>query len=478
MAEINADTAGEADDGAFDDVPDVYYEEETETPLTSLSEDALSVEFVSQNAHRLKWTAGMEWFRNTGHRWAPDDGLKRFDYARKVARETAAVLTDKQAALARKIASNGTVSSIVALSRSDPRISIPVDAWDSDSMALNTPNGVVDLKSGNIRPRAGDFVTRCARCTPDSSIATPTWLHFLDTVFDHDEEMIEFMRRLLGYFITADRREQKIFFAHGIGSNGKSTLFNFFQWLCGDYALDLPAEVLMTQRNPGHPTELAQLRGIRIAISGEIERGSHWAEARINRLTGEETLTARVMRGDPFTFTQTQKHLVVGNHKPRLDGSDPALIRRFVLIPFDAVFSAGQRDMTMIDKLKKEAPGVLAWIVQGSVEWFRDGLQIPSKISNSSAEYMEENDDIGTWMVECCLMESGSPLSKAADLYESYSTWIKARGQFAVSLPLWAKRLKTNPSITSRKTGSIRYEGFVSTKPNGIGCTNSSVNGL
>lgn len=446
--------------GELDDVPDSYYDEEEGVKLTSLSEDALSSEFVSKNSHRLKWTAGMDWFHNTGERWAPDDTLKRFNFARVIARENASALTDKQASLARKIASNGTVSSIIAMSRSDPAISIPVNAWDSDPMALNTPNGIVDLKNGNIRPRAGDFVTRCARCTPDSSIPTPIWNNFLDTVFEQDEELIEFIRRLLGYFITADRREQKIFFAHGQGSNGKSTLFNFFQWLCGDYALDLPAEVLMTQRNPGHPTELAQLRGIRIAISGEIERGSHWAEARINRLTGEETLTARVMRGDPFTFTQTQKHLVVGNHKPRLDGSDPALVRRFVLIPFDAVFAAGTRDMKMLDKLKDEAPGVLAWIIQGSVEWFTNGLQIPSKISDSSSEYMEENDDIGTWMSECCDLKSSSPLTKAGDLYESYSSWTKSRGQHPVSLPLWAKRIKTNPSITSRKSGSIRYEGL------------------
>lgn len=455
MIDHDADGAGK-----LDDVPTEYYDDETGPAPVWLSEDALSVEFVGRNAHRLKWTAGMDWFHNTGQRWAPDDTLKRFNFARTVVREAAAKLDEKNIKLARKIASNGTVGSIISLSKSDPSISIPVDAWDSDPMALNTPGGIVDLKSGNIRPRAGDFVTRCARCTPDASIPTPVWNNFLDSVFDKDEELIEFIRRLLGYFITADRREQKIFFAHGLGSNGKSTLFNFFQWLCGDYALDLPAEVLMTQRNPGHPTELAQLRGIRIAISGEIERGSHWAEARINRLTGEETLTARVMRGDPFTFIQTQKHLVVGNHKPRLDGSDPALVRRFVLIPFDAVFAAGQRDMTMIDKLKAEAPGVLAWVIQGSVEWFRDGLQIPSKISNSSSEYMEENDDIGTWMSECCVMQSSSPLSKAGDLYDSYSTWIKGRGQFPVSLPLWAKRLKTNPSITSRKSGSIRYEGL------------------
>jgi len=456
MIDHDADQAG----GIDDDVPDEYYDDETEIRLVSLSEDALSVDFVNRNAHRLKWTAGMDWFFNTGERWAPDEGLKRFNFSRIVAREAASTLSVKDLKLARKIASNGTISSIVNLSKSDPSISISINSWDSDPMALNTPDGMVDLKTGNIRPRAGDFVTRCARCTPDSSIPTPTWLKFLDSVFSQDEEMIEFIRRLLGYFITADRREQKIFFAHGLGSNGKSTLFNFFQWLCGDYALDLPAEVLMTQRNPGHPTELAQLRGIRIAISGEIERGSHWAEARINRLTGEETLTARVMRGDPFTFRQTQKHLVVGNHKPRLDGSDPALVRRFVLIPFDAVFAAGQRDMTMIDKLKEEAPGVLAWIIQGSVEWYNSGLQIPSKISNSSAEYMEENDDIGTWMSECCEMASSSPLAKAADLYESYSTWVKARGQFAVSLPLWAKRLKTDPNITSKKSGSIRYEGI------------------
>ena len=431
-------------------------------PLVRGSEDALAQSFVDQYHMAFKWTSGMDWMRDSGFRWESDDNLRRYSLARIIARQAAATATPPSTA--RKIASSSTVNGLVNLARADPRIALPIQAWDSDPMALNTPAGIVDLRSGKLRARCGDFVTRVTRVTPDWKTPTPYWTKFLEQVFCQDEEMIEFMRRLLGYFITADRREQKIFFAHGIGSNGKSTLFNVFQWIVGDYALDLPAEVLMTQKNPGHPTELAQLMGVRIAISGEIERGSHWAEARINRLTGEETMSARVMRGDPFTFTQTQKHLVIGNHKPKLKGGDPALVRRFVLIPFDAVFSAQQRDKNMINKLRSEAAGILAWVIQGAVEWSDGGLQVPSKIEASSSEYMESNDDVALWIDECCIL-GATETARAADLYWSFSQWIRARGQFACSLSVWADMMavaleKNGIRAEKRRSNGIRYGGI------------------
>lgn len=459
MTDRNADEAGAIDDFA-DDVPEAYYDDDVEPSLTAFSEDALAMAYVERNCHRLKWTEGMDWFRDTGPRWAPDKLLRRFNYAREIAREAAARLGEKQQSTARKIASNATVNNIVTLARSDSRIVLPVDSWDSDPMALNTPSGVVDLRTGLIRPRAGDFFTQCTEITPDPDMPMPVTSKFLSQIFEDDEDMVEFVRRVLGYFITADRREQKIFFAHGVGSNGKSTLFDLFRWVCGSYAIKIPPSVLMVQKVPAHSTELAQLRGKRIAISSELEEGSHWAEARIKELTGEETLNARVMRGDPFEFTQTQKHLIVGNFKPRLRGGDPAIVRRFILIPFMRKFEGAELDDRLPQKLREEAPAFLSWVIGGAKDWYENGIGIPTKVQQSSQEYMETNDDVAMWMSECCTMQVGEPLPKASELYESFADWIKARGQFACSLRVWGERMSIVQGISTKKSNGVRYVGI------------------
>lgn len=462
MIDHDADQAGGIDDVPFDDVPEAYYEEDAEEQeVIPFSEDAMALEYVGRNAHRLKWTEGMGWFIDTGAHWAPDKMRKRFHYSRNLTREVAAKLGPKHQNTARKIASRATSNNVVELAGSDPRIVLQVESWDSDPMALNTPSGVVDLRTGMIRPRAGDFFTQCTQITPEPDMPMPVTSRFLNQVFDDDEDMVEFIRRILGYFITADRREQRIFFAHGVGSNGKSTLFDLFRWVSGTYALKIPPSVLMVQKNPAHATELAQLRGKRIAISSELEEGSHWAEARIKELTGEETLNARVMRGDPFEFTQTQKHLIVGNFKPRLRGGDPAVARRFVLIPFMRKFSGAELDMKLPEKLRAEAPAFLSWVIGGARDWHENGLQIPSKVLQSSQEYMESNDDVAQWMSECCVVgEAQETAVKASELYESFSSWITARGQHACSLRVWGERMSIVPGIAWKRSNGIRYTGI------------------
>ncbi|MBK7061337.1 MAG: hypothetical protein IPH51_12745 [Rubrivivax sp.] len=136
----------------------------------------------------------------------------------------------------------------------------------------------------------------------------PTWIRFLSTVFVGDRDLIEFMRRALGYCITGDRREQVLFFWYGLGANGKSVLAEFLMWLIGTYATKLPATALMQARGERHPTELAGLRAKRLAISSELDESSFFNESLIKELTGDHTLSARFMRQDFFEFEMTQAH--------------------------------------------------------------------------------------------------------------------------------------------------------------------------
>ena len=421
-----------------------------------LSEDALALMFVSQCGAQFRHTPGMGWMRNDGPNWTRDDELRRLSQVRKLLRQVGASTGDDRVRL--RVESAKTAAAVISFAASDERIAVPAAAWDADPAVLNTPAGIVDLRTGQIRPHAGELHTQVTRVSPDSTGPREAFDGFMRAVFMGDAAMVEFMQRLLGYFATGDRREQKLFFAYGLGANGKSTLFDLVLWLLGTYGLKLPSNVLMQSGMERHPTELAQLQGRRLALSSELDAGQFWAESRIKELTGDETLRGRFMRQDYFEFPMTQKHLIVGNYKPRLRGGDQALGRRFVLVPFDAKFTEAQRDVLMAEKLRVEAPAVLAWVIEGAAKWYDSGLQIPARVIEASAEYLAEHDDIASWLDECCDVGPGHR-ARARDLYASFSIWIRARGQAAPSQTFWGGQLSNVPGITKRQSNGPIYEG-------------------
>ncbi len=419
----------------------------------------MAAEFASLYRHLFRYTTGLGWMRRGANCWKRDDELTAFDCARQVARLTAAAETN--AKLRKAICSARTIAAIQQIARTDPRLVLPPDAWDSDPFALNTPAGVVDLRSGRLKQReAYEFHTQCTSVAPDFEADCPTWSQFLLDVFNGDEGMVDFVHRVVGYSLTGDRREQNIFFLQGAGGNGKSTFIDTIAALAGTYGLKLPAHALMHSPVQGHPTELAMLRGKRLAISSEIEEGQHWAEGRIKELTGDETLTARYMRQDFFEFRQQQKHIVVGNFKPRLRGGDAALARRFLLVPFVAKFDGRKRDLRMPERLRTEGPTILAWAISGAAKWFTGGLAIPSTVADASREYLAEHDDLAQWVDERCV-RTAEAKAKASPLYGDYVAWTKARGQNAPAMKTWAERMSVLPGVSKRKTdGVMQYLGI------------------
>jgi putative DNA primase/helicase len=265
---------------------------------------------------------------------------------------------------------------------------------------------------------------------------------------------------MLGYCLTGSNREQKLFFFHGKGSNGKSTLLDLVEWLMGDYSLKLPASVLMQTKLSSHPTELAQLQGRRLASSSEIEDGQYWAESRIKELTGDEMLSARFMRQDFFQFRQTQKHVICGNYRPRLKGGDSAMQRRMVLVPFSASFTGQNMDKNLPAKLREEAPAILHWMIQGAVRWAADGLVVPETIRAASAEYMRVMDDLAEWVEDCC--ETGADLKESNKmLFASFSEWKRARAEKIPSIATWGERMRQQFNLEGYRTKHSRgYKGI------------------
>ena len=279
------------------------------------------------------------------------------------------------------------------LAQSDRVHAATVDQWDADPWLLNTPDYVIDLRTGVQRTHSPeDYITRLAAVSPGGEC--PTWHAFLDRVTAGDKELQSFLQRVAGYSLTGITTEHALFFLYGKGANGKSVFVNTIAGILADYHKTAPIETFTAAHGDRHPTDLAMLRGARAVTATETEEGRKWAESRIKALTGGDRISARFMRQDFFEYTPQFKLIIAGNHKPGLRSVDEAIRRRFNLVPFTVTIPPDERDPKLTEKLKAEWPGILQWMVEGCLEWQRIGLAPPKVVAEATAAYLEAEDAV------------------------------------------------------------------------------------
>ena len=348
-------------------------------------------------------------------RWRSEDTLAAFDTSRKLCREAG----DAKAK---------TVAAVVTLARTDRRIAATSDQWDADPMILSGPVSTVELLSGSCRPpRREDFCTKqTAVSAAPPRTAHPLWNAFLDHVLAGDGELISFMQRFLGYCLTGYTHEHVFMFLHGKGANGKGVFVKTVSEIMGDYAIGSLMETFLAARFDRHPVEIATLRGARLVVAQETQRGRSWDEAKIKTLTSSDKLTGRFMRGNPFDFGPSHKLLFTGNYKPTIRSTDEAMRRRLLLVPFTVQIPPAERDPYLSDKLKAEWPAILRWMIDGCLEWQRSGLRVPEFVRRATDEYLADQDILRQWIDEC-VVEDPLAFATTKMLFVSWKAWCDER---------------------------------------------------
>ena len=339
-----------------------------------------------------------------------------------------------------------------------PELAVTAAVWDRDAHLIGTPGGVFDLDDGEIvGPVTDHLVTRQTGCRIGHPGDCPRWRGFLAEACSGDEARVGYLQRWAGYCLSGYTHEHAMLFIHGPGGNGKGTFIETVQHCLGEYAKTLPMDSLMERDADRHPADIAMLAGARLAVANETKDNRRWDEARIKTMTGGDTLTARFMRENYFHFVPCFKLCVVGNHAPTMGQVDEAMRRRLQIVPFTN--APAKVDQGLREALKAESRGILAWAVEGFKEWRRVGLNPPDAVLAATADYFDDEDLLGQFLIERMERAEGAECA-TSDIRKAYGEWAEANGVGAKSAKRLAGELKKRGYAYRRRAGWRGFQGL------------------
>jgi putative DNA primase/helicase len=398
------------------------------------------------------------WFIWRGNWWTTDDASEVAVLVKFLARwRKAAASTiedpDKRTdefKWARRSEFRGAIDATIKLAQSEPPIADDGKGWDLDPMLFGVANGVVDLKTGQLRPgKQSDRITQHSNVVFDQEAQCRRFERFLTEIFAGNRELIEYVQKSVGYCLTGITTEQILFLCHGRGANGKSTFLDILRFVFGDYGYNLPFSAFEVKNKSQIPNEIAALTGKRFVSAIETDESTQLNESRIKALTGSDPITARFLYREFFTFNPTGKFWLAFNNCPSVTDDSPGFWRRIRLIPFVQEFSEDKRDPNLMEKLKAEAPGILNWAIQGALKWQAEGVNPPQIVIEQSQRYREESDPLAEFLEECCELAQTAQVT-AKEIWSAYLWWAKSNNERSVDRKVFSRRMRSHGFKCSR----------------------------
>jgi len=405
--------------------------------------------FVEMYKQKVRYCpAWNSWLVFREGKWIKDEKMEVERMAKELIRsyyKIASEITDdkKRKALikhALKCETTRAINSILELAK--PELTVTPQDFDTDNYILNVKNGILILDTKELMEHDPEILlTKMANVEYDPEATCPRWLEFLDTIFNGNKELIEFIQKAVGYTLSGDTGEDCFFILYGTGQNGKTTFLNTIQEILGDYCVQARAETFLFKEHDYIPNDIARLNNTRMVIATELPEGRRFNENLIKSLTGRDKITARFLRQEFFEFKPTFKLWIATNHKPLVYENTHAFWRRVKLIPFEVQIPEEKRIPHYEEKLLEERSGILNWALEGYLKWRKEKLGTTQKIIEATQTYKQEMDIIGDFIAECC-EEGEQHKATTQELYEAYRKWALANSEEPITNRAFGRRLE------------------------------------
>lgn len=396
------------------------------------------------------------WYVWENHLWVKDrsksvqSAIAQYGYAyAHEVRTTVADIKKHPKAMMNRLQSNAGVKAIAELASHDPRIQARTEDFDCGAEELNTPAGVVNLRTGEITPPDSSvLVRRSTAVAPDLEAEHPLLDRFFSGVFAGEPEKTAYLQTQMGITLLGSQPTQQFMYLKGTenGADGKSRALECFQATLGKgetgYTTVSDRRVFELTGSDRHSTEIAKLAGVRMVVSTEIGSSRNLDTDKIKGLVAGDTITARYMGKDEFEFEPQFMLWVMSQHHAKADATDGAFWRRAATMTFDHSIAIKDR-IPHIDKIlvEQEGPAILGWMIQGAKAYLADGFTVPDCVVQASEAYREAVDTVAGWAEDNITPAPGTFASNNA-LRESYVRWCRTNQLVAVRSRKFGDRLE------------------------------------
>lgn len=375
-----------------------------------------------------------------GKRWTTECANQELDHAivETLAYRYYVATTNKQTDIADKcVANNHVINAVKARFLALRELYVKPAEFDANPDLLNVNNGVIDLRTGELLPHSPQYkLTHLVAVDYDKNADSSAWLNWLgQVIMDFDSpEVQEYVQTAVGYSITGHTREECLFYTYGKdgqGRNGKGVFCTVIQSILGLGQLaDSRSVNTFSRKRDGSDQgfDLAGLANKRLVVASESEKQRELNEAMVKTVTGRDPITASYKGKDQFTFVPKFKVWIASNFKPKGDVDDGAFWARLRVIIFPHSFE-GRENTQLKDQFTQPEflKGVLAWAVQGSVNWYKQPrIQVPQVFKDALKQVRSEYDTVQQWLDSGLVSAVEGAFELTKDLYDSYKEYCES----------------------------------------------------
>lgn len=405
-----------------------------EPPQTIGPDDENAQDLMAFASEQLMWMAGANiWFWWDGRVWTVDDDLHRHRIVQELGvdltRRGAEAGPDGFQEFARRATRLGTaVGRNACLDYARHLFAVNVNDLDANMDVINTPAGLVNIETGEIRPaRPSDMVTKITRAEYDPTASDVIWERILADTIPSEHDRI-FFQKWAGYCLTGRTQEKVILALHGPAGSGKSTISEPFSKAMGQYAALWQPDVIVDRSGINVDEAMYRVRGARLVTVSEMRRGTRLNEGIIKYATGADSVAARGLYMSTIEYRPQFKLWVHTNFVP--DSSDDALVARFAFLKMGLALERDRQDPRVKTYLEEDAGAqraIMAWAVRGwrMVLEGRKGVGRPEHSDEEAKQHLLRSDPVRRFIFDVLERSENTVIDPDA-MVAAYEAWCRA----------------------------------------------------